>query len=200
MEHDTSKTNGSSTSSTSAVVQENVTVTTGGEWSPETSSTGTGASRWGSTRSGRRRPSQTDTGYAFAPAYDLTGNLLPNTILPIDMYARRTESYIESTFQPLIKDISSEYGANINYLSKALPTSLSFAHTEDQQDNIAGTTAYTLSENHLGFQTSYDPIERNHLSLNYQFTQVDQNNPGLLNEQNTRGFFGTSYDAQSARA
>ncbi|HUO09475.1 MAG TPA: hypothetical protein VM008_14295 [Phycisphaerae bacterium] len=198
LEHDSSKTNGASTTSESAVVQEYLTLTSGGGIVSKNFFAWHGSVTLGIDEEWSHSPSQDNTGYAFAPAYDLTGDLLPNSIIPIDMYARRTESYIESTFQPLIKDISSEYGANINYLSPTIPTSLNVSHTEDQQDSTAGSTNYTLSENHLGFQTAYDPAEQHHLNLNYQFTQVDQNNPGLINEQNTRGFFGTSYDAQSA--
>ncbi|MGN6369241.1 MAG: hypothetical protein ACTHN5_13350 [Phycisphaerae bacterium] len=196
-EYDNSKTRGSSTSSTSALLQENLTLATGGGVISKNFFNWHGSATVGLNENWSHTPTETDTGYAIAPTYDFEGNLLPNSNIPSEFFARRTESYAASSFQPLLKNTYAEYGANFNYLSTKLPTTLNISHTDTTQSTLAGEKEFTLSQDHVGFQTSYEPIERQHLTLDYQYTSVNQNNPGLLNEQRTRGFFSNSYTAQS---
>jgi hypothetical protein len=180
LEYDNSKSKNSSTSSNSALLQETATVATGGgvvsrnflEWH--------GNLTLGLDENWSNSPSQNAFNYATATAYNFDATLLGSTILPSNYYARRIESYIAPAFQPFIKDIHSEYGANIDYRSPVIPTSLSLSHTETTQSTVSNQPQFTLTQDQLNFQTAYEPIEHQHLDLNYQYSLVGQSNPGLV--------------------
>ena len=197
MEYDSSKTQNASTTSSSSAFQQTLSLATGGSIVSRDFFEWHGSATVGAEESWSHSPSENNYANGVLDTYDFSGTLLGPTILPTNFYARRMESYVSAAFQPLMKNTTTEYGAAIRYQSPALPTSLSYDHSETQQNSLAGAPEFTLKEDRVGFQTSFDPTEHQHLSLNYQMSMVNQQNPASVGAESIGGG-GESFTTQSA--
>ena len=180
LEQDTSKAGNSSTQTTNALIQESITLATGGGVISKSFFDWHASGTLGLEEDWTQSPSLSSSGFGLLNAYNFNGNLLSASSFPANVFARRSEDYVERSFQPLAKDIVSEYGATFNYASEKLPTTLAIDHTDTTQNELGGANDYILSENRVEFSTAYDPFDGHHLSLNYTYDDASESNPDAL--------------------
>lgn len=114
----------------------------------------------------------------YFDAYNLDLDILSGTQYPINVFANRSEAFVNRTFAGMLRNTITSYGANLQYRSPTLPLTLNAVHTTTAQTDLAGHSQYTIDQNNLNFSTSIQPWERHNLTFNYSFGTVAQNNPG----------------------
>ena len=194
MEYDRVKSNGTTTSSSSAIAQETLSLATGGGIVSKNFFDWKGSATVGLEENWNAHDSTATSGLGLVYAYNLNASFLNATQFPGEAYARRTESYTAASFQPLLKNTITEYGGTLNYNSTVVPTSVALYHTETQQQQLNGDPTFKLSEDHVNFQTAYDPSDRHHLDLNYEYVAIGQDNPGsILSNYETQNLAATHF-------
>ena len=124
-------------------------------------------------------PSQSQTG--VFETYDLEFNALNTTAYPMSAFAQRSESLLNRPFAPLLRDTTTGYGATFHYNDRPLPSTLSISHTTTTESSLDGTGLFTINQDELDYGTSFQPTERQNISLNYHYATISQDNPGTLN-------------------
>jgi hypothetical protein len=115
-------------------------------------------------------------------AYDISADILSGTVFPTTLYARRSDIYVDRAFASMLRDATTEYGGIFRYNSPSLPTTLSLTHTTTEQTDLAGNQQFSIDQNQLTFDTSFQPTERQQLALSLSYTATEQINP---NQRNT---------------
>ncbi len=118
----------------------------------------------------------TSSEYGILQAYDLSAALLKNSMVPVTVYARRTESFINRSFVGLLKNDVTQYGADVTVRSEVLPTTLRIYRTETQQSALNGENQFTLNENNVDLHSEYTQLTNQTLSLDYHYTGIQQTN------------------------
>jgi hypothetical protein len=180
-EHDQAHSTGGSATATDFLVTEELTLATGGtivspnlfQWSA--SGTAAGQEEWTSGNVG-----SSSSTFGFFDAYDVSGNLLSASDFPMSAYTTRSENYVNRAFAGLLRNQITAYGGSIRYRSPSLPTSLTYTNTETVQTDLSGKEQFTIEQENLAFNTSFQPWERNYVSLAYSYGTTKQNNPGTL--------------------
>ena len=113
--------------------------------------------------------------------YDFHTNILKNTEFPITAYAQQSETFTDRAFAALVRTTSTTYGGSVRYASPSLPSSLTYGHTTITQSDLGGATQYSTDADNVSAETSFQPLDRQHVSLNYAYNRTAQTNPGTLN-------------------
>jgi hypothetical protein len=114
-------------------------------------------------------------------AYDISADMFGSSLFPASVYARRNEFYINRAFASMLQNITTEYGGTVRYNSPTLPSTLNLSHTTTTQSDLSGNQQFSMDQNQLSFDTSYQPTDRQQLSLSFGYTETSQVNANPLN-------------------
>lgn len=121
-----------------------------------------------------------ESSFGFFGAYDFRTDMLETTAFPLSFFALRNETYVDRTFAALLKSTTNSYGGTIRYDSPSIPSTLSFIHTDISQADLGGDVQFNTSNDQISAATSFQPLERHFISMNYSYGNVSQENPGVL--------------------
>ncbi len=122
------------------------------------------------------------SGQAFNLDYGLDGTILQYQRVSLQLQARRETSTITRTLSPTTTNNNRLWGGTLLYKSKRLPTSLSYVHTEQEQQGF-----YSAVEQgeRVNFNSAYR-AERSLTSLNVDYDERERVSRTLLQTtQNT---------------
>jgi len=177
-QNDTSRSGNSTSRSTDAVFQEQLSLSTGGGIVTRNLFDWHAAATVGLNQEYDASNVDHRTTYGWLDAYDFQGTLLRTSDLPISLFARQGENYITRSFEPTLKDTSSSYGATVNWRS-AIPTTLTVSHSDLTEAQLDGTPVYRLHQNDVSLNSEWNPTDQHRLSLSYDFSQVADNDGGI---------------------
>ena len=171
--------NGSSTRATDTLLTHDLTLSTGGSiisrnlasWS----ATGTLslAQEWSNDGTDKEQT------FEIFDTYNVQFNAFGATTFPISAYAERSQDYVNRAFAALLRDTTTAYGGTAHYNNSILPSTLSLSHTNTTQSTLGGQEQFSIDQDEVEYSTSFQPFERQVISLNYHYATTSQNNPGL---------------------
>lgn len=189
--NNSSTSGGQKTTATDTLLQQKLTLATGGsivsknlfEW--HSSGTVGVTEEW--YRSGPDHQNTLGQLYLF----DVDGTILKNTDYPVNIFARRNQNFEDRSFAPLLENTITTYGGMANYRGANMPSTLRIYQTETVQKELGGAPQYQITEQHLDLHTQFSPMDRHFLTLGYQYATVSESTPGRFND---------NYNTQSAQA
>jgi hypothetical protein len=180
-QYDHSTSGGTSSDSTVTLLQQTVSLSTGGSVVSPNLLNWRASGTFGVGEEWDHSPQQSESAIDLFSAYDLRADILRTSELPVSVFASRGESYVNRAFAALLRNTTDRYGATVNWRSPVLPSTLQVSHTRTVQDTLAGEVQYILDEDQLQFETQWEPNDQHHVTFNYEYNGVDQNNPLAIN-------------------
>ena len=125
--------------------------------------------------------------------WDANATFLRNQDLTAVLYTHRTQTLINQPFGETFQSTDTIYGAELQYKSKFMPTTVRAYRTETVQSSLTGQQSFSLNQDALEWHTDLNFSQYNTLSWYYNFISTDQTS-GLPSQGNQ---FSSSSETQT---
>lgn len=106
--------------------------------------------------------------------YDVTALILGEGPAPLTLFARRYESLLERAFIGSVESTTTEFGASVRMFLDTAPTTLTYTHRIEDQDDDFGFNDSTLTQDTFSIQSLWNPNQRHQFSFDYVLDLVDE--------------------------
>jgi hypothetical protein len=107
-------------------------------------------------------------------AWDARATFLRNQIAPLTLYTTRSQQYISREFGPTLETTNTLYGLNWSINLKNAPMRVLATHREEDQDDLAGSQAFSIKQDTFEWGGTYKLGLSRFLSWDYSFNDVSQ--------------------------
>ena len=108
--------------------------------------------------------------------YDVSATMLRKEDAPVTLYSRSSTGVVNRQFAPSFDNTVTTSGGIVDWNSKTLPTRVEVYHTDQSQNAIDGTQAFSLSQNSANLHSEARPTSDQRLVLDYTFSDIQQTN------------------------
>lgn len=127
-----------------------------------------------------------DHGSDFVDLFDVNARVLGTSRVPVDVYARREEQFLDRAFSTNITSTTLEYGAAANIMSEKAPTTVRVFRLENQQSDGVGGFDYGLTQNSLAINSNILVGDGHRLLLTYALDDVSESQGTLFSDDYLR--------------
>lgn len=127
-----------------------------------------------------------DHGSDFIDLFDVNARVLGTSRVPVDVYARREEQFLDRAFSTNITSTTLEYGAVANILSEKAPTTVRVFRLENQQSDGVGGFDYELTQHSLAINSNILAGDGHRLLLSYALDDVSESQGATFRDDYVR--------------
>lgn len=118
----------------------------------------------------------------FTNLFDVNGHVLGASRVPLDLYTRREEQFLDRDFGSSVTSTTFESGVLANIQSERAPTTLRAFHLESSQDDPLGQSNYGLNQNSFNAHSNIRVREGNRLEADYAFDDIGEHQASFRND------------------
>ncbi|MFO0829373.1 MAG: hypothetical protein U0572_14645 [Phycisphaerales bacterium] len=134
--------------------------------------------QWLDTDDGVIRTKTSETN--FVDLYDVNARLFNSSQVPIDIYSRRDQEFLNRDFSPNITQTTMENGIYANVQSDWAPTTLHVFRVDNQQSDALGLFDYAYTQDAFNADSNIRIDDANLLEVNYTLENVSETQQGTF--------------------
>lgn len=106
--------------------------------------------------------------------FDVNALILGEGPAPLTLFARRYESLLERAFIGSVESTTMEFGASVRMFLDTVPTTVSYTHRIEDQNDDFGFNDDRLTQDTFTIQSLWSPSDRHRFSFDYVLDLVDE--------------------------
>jgi hypothetical protein len=119
-------------------------------------------------------------------SYNTSAIFLQKEFMPISVFAARTNTQSHSQFSGTQEVTSDNYGANLIFRSKKIPSQFHVRHSKISVDDSLGTGSYETIQDSFAWHSDTQPTDRQKLSLDLSFDNYQQHSNNITSTTQTQ--------------
>ncbi|HEX2839371.1 MAG TPA: hypothetical protein VHN77_14735 [Phycisphaerales bacterium] len=110
----------------------------------------------------------------FTTLFDINAHALGNSKVPLDVYARREQQFLERDFASSVTNTTTETGVMAAIQSITAPTTIKIFRNESTQDDQLGQFDFSQEQNTFFLHSTLNLADRHRLEVEYTFDDITE--------------------------